>query len=121
LMYQRMLAAEQSLKNEYYPFQERVFVLADPDVFSGPVGQVLSEDIETPSSGELLQALDHMRRAVQHGLQAVLGAEQCHGEKLAKALGVSEALPSFIPPPGGVSGPPAHAEIPECRACSSTP
>ncbi|XP_056892251.1 phosphoinositide 3-kinase regulatory subunit 6 isoform X2 [Takifugu flavidus] len=84
--YQRMLTAEHSLKNEYYPFQERVFVLADPDVFSGPVGQVLCSDIETPSSGEPLEPLDHMRCVVQHVLQAVLGAEHCHGRKLARAL-----------------------------------
>lgn len=73
----------------FHPF--RVFVLADPDVFSGPVGQVLSGDIETSSSRELLEPLDHMRCAVQHALQAVLGAEQCHGKRLAQGLRVSEA------------------------------
>uniref|UniRef100_A0A674PEL0 Uncharacterized protein n=1 Tax=Takifugu rubripes TaxID=31033 RepID=A0A674PEL0_TAKRU len=94
--YQRMLTAEQSLKNEYYPFQERVFVLADPDVFSGPVGQVLCSDIETPSSREPLEPLDHMRCVVQHVLQAVLGAEHCHGRKLARALSVSGIVLFFI-------------------------
>lgn len=80
-----------------------MFVLADPDVFPGPVGQVLSSDIETSSSGKLLGPVDHMRCAVQRGLQAVLGAEQCHGKKLAQALRVSEDLLFVLSPPGGVS------------------
>ncbi|XP_051240160.1 phosphoinositide 3-kinase regulatory subunit 6 isoform X2 [Dicentrarchus labrax] len=88
LMYQRMLTAEQRLKNEHYPFQERVFVLADPEVFSGPLGQVLLADIEAPASasGGPLGPFDHMRSVVQHSIQAALGAEQCHGQKLAQAL-----------------------------------
>lgn len=81
----------------------RVFVLADPDVFSGPVGQVVSSDIETSSSGGLFEPLDHMRCAVQHALQAVLGAEQCHGTKLAQALRVSQALLCFISLPASRS------------------
>ncbi|KAM8773611.1 phosphoinositide 3-kinase regulatory subunit 6 isoform 1-T3 [Acanthopagrus schlegelii] len=86
LMYQRMLTAEQRLKNERYPFQERVFVLADPEVFSGSLGEVLAGDIEASASGGPLCPLDHMRSVVQHSIQAVLGAEQCHGQKLAQAL-----------------------------------
>ncbi|XP_073334376.1 phosphoinositide 3-kinase regulatory subunit 6 [Pagrus major] len=86
LMYQRMLTAEQRLKNEHYPFQERVFVLADPEVFSGSLGQVLAGDIEASASGGPLCPLDHMRSVVQHSIQAALGAEQCHGQKLAQAL-----------------------------------
>ncbi|KAE8299981.1 Phosphoinositide 3-kinase regulatory subunit 6 [Larimichthys crocea] len=87
LMYQRMLTAEQRIKNEHYPFQERVFVLADPDVFSGSLGQVLLGDIEASgASGRSLGPLDHMRCVVQHSLQAALGAERCHGQRLAQAL-----------------------------------
>ncbi|KAI3353071.1 hypothetical protein L3Q82_019636 [Scortum barcoo] len=90
LMYQRMLTAEQRLKNEHYPFQERVFVLADPEIFSGSLGQVLLGDIEASASasasGGSLGPLDHLRSVVQHSIQAALGAEQCHGPKLAQAL-----------------------------------
>nr|XP_020466647.1 phosphoinositide 3-kinase regulatory subunit 6-like isoform X2 [Monopterus albus] len=88
LMYQRMITAEQRLKNEHYPFQERVFVLADPEVFSGSLEEVLLGDIEasTLASGGFLSPLDHMRSVVQHTIQAALGAEQCHGPKLAQAL-----------------------------------
>ncbi|XP_041821026.1 phosphoinositide 3-kinase regulatory subunit 6 [Chelmon rostratus] len=85
LMYQRMLTAEQRLKNEHYPFQERVFVLADPEVFSGSLGEVLLGDIEASASASA-GYLDYMRSVVQHSLQAALGAEQCNGQKLAQAL-----------------------------------
>lgn len=90
-----VVASGKTRVNKRVWFPCRVFVLADPDVFSGPVGQVLSSDIESSSSGELLDPLDHMRCAVHHALQAVLGAEQCHGKKLAQVLGVSEALLFF--------------------------
>lgn len=67
----------------------RVFVLADPEVFSGSLGEVLAGDIEASASGGPLCPLDHMRSVVQHSIQAALGAEQCHGQKLAQALKVS--------------------------------
>ncbi|KAF6721966.1 Phosphoinositide 3-kinase regulatory subunit 6 [Oryzias melastigma] len=81
LMYQRMLTAEQRLKNEHYPFQERVFVLADPEVFSGSLIPALFDEA---SAG--LNRLDHMCNVVQHTIQASLGEEQCHGSKLAHVL-----------------------------------
>ncbi|XP_040892247.1 phosphoinositide 3-kinase regulatory subunit 6 [Toxotes jaculatrix] len=84
LMYQRMVAAEQRLKNDHYPFQERVFVLADPEVFCGSLGQVLLGDIEASATAS--SPLDLMRSVVQHSIQATLGSEQCHGLKLAQAL-----------------------------------
>lgn len=71
----------------------RVFVLADPDVFSGSLGQVLLGDIEASgASGRSLGPLDHMRCVVQHSLQAALGAERCHGQRLAQALKVGVAV-----------------------------
>ncbi|KAJ3614581.1 hypothetical protein NHX12_018153 [Muraenolepis orangiensis] len=75
LMYQRMVVAEQSLKNT---FQERVFVFADPEVFSGPLGTLLQADIQASGSGPrgLLTPLDHMSSVIQHSIQAVLGPQQ---------------------------------------------
>lgn len=75
----------------------RVFVLADPEVFFGSLGQVLMGDIEAPASGGLLGPLDHMRSVVQHSIQAALGAEQCHGQKLAQALKVSGTVLTDVP------------------------
>nr|XP_020513247.1 phosphoinositide 3-kinase regulatory subunit 6 [Labrus bergylta]XP_020513248.1 phosphoinositide 3-kinase regulatory subunit 6 [Labrus bergylta] len=88
LMYRRMVTAEQRLKSEHYPFQERVFVFADPEIFSGSLGKVLMGDIEASASaaGGCLSPLDHMRSVVQHSIQAALGAKQCDGPKLAQAL-----------------------------------
>ncbi|XP_004065829.1 phosphoinositide 3-kinase regulatory subunit 6 [Oryzias latipes] len=81
LMYQRLLTAEQRLKSEHYPFQERVFVLADPEVFSGSMIPALFDEA---SAG--LNRLDQMCRVVQHTIQASLGEEQCNGLKLAHVL-----------------------------------
>lgn len=88
LMYQRMVTAEQRLKNEHYPFQERVFVLADPEVFCGSLIHVLVNDFEASASasGGFLNPSDHMRSVIQHSIQAALGADQCHGPTLARAL-----------------------------------
>ncbi|KAM9314548.1 phosphoinositide 3-kinase regulatory subunit 6 isoform 1-T2 [Pholidichthys leucotaenia] len=85
LMYQRMVTTEQRLKNVHYPFQERVFVLAEPDIFHGSLLQVVSNDVEasTSSSGGLLNV---MCGVVQHSIQAALGEQQCHGPRLAQAL-----------------------------------
>ncbi|XP_045073136.1 phosphoinositide 3-kinase regulatory subunit 6-like [Coregonus clupeaformis] len=86
VLYQRMVVAEQSLKNVYHPFQERVFVFADPAVFSGPLGGALRWDIEASGSGGYLNPLDYMRSVVQHSIQAALGGELCHSHKLAQVL-----------------------------------
>ncbi|XP_051567411.1 phosphoinositide 3-kinase regulatory subunit 6-like isoform X1 [Myxocyprinus asiaticus] len=83
LLYQRRIIAEQNLKNEHYPQQERVFVFADPAVFSESLSTVLKADIETP--GMFQNPLSLMRCVVQHSLQAMLG-EECHGPSLTKAL-----------------------------------
>lgn len=76
----------------------RVFVLADPEVFSGSLGEVLLGDIEASASasGGFLSPLDLMRTVVQHSIQAALGSEQCHGLKLAQALKVSETIQYYL-------------------------
>ncbi|KTF90213.1 hypothetical protein cypCar_00031593 [Cyprinus carpio] len=59
LLYQKRIIAEQNLKNEHYPQQERVFVFADPAVFSESLGTVLKADIE--AQGMLRNPLSLMR------------------------------------------------------------
>ncbi|MEQ2163870.1 hypothetical protein GOODEAATRI_000541, partial [Goodea atripinnis] len=68
-----------------------VFVLADPDIFSGSMIPAIMEDFEVSASASagFQSQLEHMRSVVQHTLQAALGPEQCHGSKLAQALRVS--------------------------------
>lgn len=90
LSYQRMVIAEQRLKNDQYPFQERVLVLADPAVFSSSLTKVVSDDIEASAlastSSGFITPLDHMSSVVQHSIQATLGPEQCNGTRLTQAL-----------------------------------
>ncbi|XP_016093628.1 phosphoinositide 3-kinase regulatory subunit 6 isoform X1 [Sinocyclocheilus grahami] len=83
LLYQKMIIAEQNLKNEHYPLQERVFVFADPAVFSESLSTVLKADIE--AQGMFRNPVSLMRCVVQHSLQAALG-EDCHGPSLNDAL-----------------------------------
>lgn len=83
ILYQRRIIAEQNLRNEHYPQQERVFVFADPAVFSESLSNILKADIET--QGMFRNPLNMMRWAVQHSLQAVLG-EDCDGPTLNDAL-----------------------------------
>lgn len=90
LAYQRIVVAEQRLKNDHYPFQERIFVLADPVVFSNALSKVVSDDIEASvlasTSSGFISPVDHMCSVVQHSLQANLGPELCDGTRLARAL-----------------------------------
>lgn len=66
-------------------------MLADPEIFCGPLIPVLEGDLEASGSASagFGNVLDHMRHVVQHSLQASLGPERCHGQKLAQALAVS--------------------------------
>ncbi|KAG7491623.1 hypothetical protein MATL_G00005610 [Megalops atlanticus] len=82
-LYQRMVLSEQSLKSETYPFQEKVFVFADPAVLSGPLGAAVRADVE--HAGSYRGPLAHMCSVVQHTLQSALG-EDCHGPTLADVL-----------------------------------
>ncbi|XP_051563591.1 phosphoinositide 3-kinase regulatory subunit 6-like isoform X1 [Myxocyprinus asiaticus] len=83
LLYQKRIIAEQNLKNEHYPHQERVFVFADPAVLSESLSTVLKADIEAQVMSR--NPLSLMRCVVQHSLQAMLG-EKCHGPSLTEAL-----------------------------------
>lgn len=67
-------------------------MLADPEVFSGSLAQVILGDFQSSASasGGFQSPFDHMRNVVQHTIQAALGAEQCHGPNLARTLKVSE-------------------------------
>ncbi|XP_033831230.2 phosphoinositide 3-kinase regulatory subunit 6-like [Periophthalmus magnuspinnatus] len=88
LTFQRMVVAEQRLKNDLYRFQERVFVLADPAVFSSSLCRVVRDDIEASAatSRGRVSPFDHMCSVVQHAIQANVGLEQSDGSRLARAL-----------------------------------
>lgn len=69
----------------------RIFVLADPEIFTGSLAQVVSADIEAASASS---PVDHMCSVVQHSIQAALG-EQCLGPVLANTLKVSATTVIF--------------------------
>ncbi|XP_028829078.1 phosphoinositide 3-kinase regulatory subunit 6 isoform X4 [Denticeps clupeoides] len=82
--YQRMLVAEQSLRNDHYPLQEKLFVFADPVMLPGSLGDVLKADIE--SSSRAWSPRNLMSAVVQHSVQASLGEQKCDGAALTAAL-----------------------------------
>ncbi|XP_029998035.1 phosphoinositide 3-kinase regulatory subunit 6 isoform X1 [Sphaeramia orbicularis] len=83
-LYQRRLIAEQNLKNDHLRLQERVFVLADPAVFSAPLEAAVRADLE--ASNSLRDTTTQKKRLVLHLLQTGLGSD-CQSSKLAQALG----------------------------------
>lgn len=82
-LYQRRVIAEQSLKNDHHKVQERVFVLADPVVFSAPLEATVRADMEVSSS--LRDSLAQKRNLVLRLLLFGLGS-RCHSPTLCKAL-----------------------------------
>ncbi|KAK3552265.1 hypothetical protein QTP86_006071 [Hemibagrus guttatus] len=82
-LYQRRVIAEHSLKNDHYPLHERVFVFADPAMFTETMLKALRADVEC---GALDWAtLTPQRQVLLHTLQAGLGRE-CHGRQLTQSL-----------------------------------
>ncbi|KAM8723784.1 phosphoinositide 3-kinase regulatory subunit 6 [Acanthopagrus schlegelii] len=89
-LYQRRVTAEQRLKNEHYTLQEKVFVLADPAVFSPRLEAAVRGHLE--ASGSLRNTAAVRRAAVLRVLQTGLGTS-CQSSGLARAL---EALEDHV-------------------------
>uniref|UniRef100_H0UZT3 Phosphoinositide-3-kinase regulatory subunit 6 n=1 Tax=Cavia porcellus TaxID=10141 RepID=H0UZT3_CAVPO len=85
-LYQRTVLAEQSLMNELYPYQERVFLFVDPELVSASVCSALLLEIEAAQGQQTPEAC--MRHVVSHALQAALG-EACHPGALHRKLQTS--------------------------------
>uniref|UniRef100_A0A2K6GHV1 Phosphoinositide-3-kinase regulatory subunit 6 n=1 Tax=Propithecus coquereli TaxID=379532 RepID=A0A2K6GHV1_PROCO len=85
-LYQRMVIAEQNLRNELYPYQERVFLFVDPELVSASVCSALLLEIEAAQEQQTPEAC--MRHVVSHALQAALG-EACHAGALHRKLQTS--------------------------------
>lgn len=83
-LYQRRVIAEQNLKNEHFTLQEKVFVLADPDVFSVPLEATVRAHLEV--SGFPRNTTSMEEKVVLHVLQKGLGTT-CQSSTLAQALG----------------------------------
>ncbi|KAF6299361.1 phosphoinositide-3-kinase regulatory subunit 6 [Rhinolophus ferrumequinum] len=85
-LYQRLIIAEQNLRSELYPYQERVFLFVDPELISPSVCSALLLEIEAAQVQQTPEAC--MRHVVSHALQAALG-EACHTGALQRKLQAS--------------------------------
>ncbi|XP_070778688.1 phosphoinositide 3-kinase regulatory subunit 6 isoform X3 [Enoplosus armatus] len=81
-LYQRRVIAEQNVKNEHFTLQEKVFVLADPAVFSTPLEAIIRAHLE---SSLLRNTPSVEKNVVLRVLQTGLGTT-CRSSRLAQAL-----------------------------------
>ncbi|XP_041813189.1 phosphoinositide 3-kinase regulatory subunit 6 isoform X2 [Chelmon rostratus] len=86
-LYQRRVIAEQNLRNEHFPLQEKVFVLADPAVFSVQLEATIRAELE--ASSYLRKTPTMEKNVVLRVLQTGLGTT-CQSSRLAQALEASE-------------------------------
>ncbi|XP_071330583.1 phosphoinositide 3-kinase regulatory subunit 6 [Trachinotus anak] len=88
-LYQRRLVAEQYLNNKHFTLQEKVFMFADPAVFSAPLEATVRARLEVCS---LLRDTSTMEKTLMiHVLQAGLGTA-CQSSRLAQAPEVSKFM-----------------------------
>ncbi|XP_035510884.1 phosphoinositide 3-kinase regulatory subunit 6-like [Morone saxatilis] len=87
-LYQRRVIAEQNLKNEHFTLQEKVFVLADPAVFSVRLEATIRAYLEVSSSLRTTPAME--KNVVLRVLQTGLGTMSGQSSRLAQSLDALE-------------------------------
>ncbi|NXU86031.1 PI3R6 kinase, partial [Xiphorhynchus elegans] len=70
-LYQRMVISEQSLKSAPYPYQEKIFIFADPELLSEAICNALVTDTEAAQASQSPRAC--MCYVISHAMQAALG------------------------------------------------
>ncbi|NXP20709.1 PI3R6 kinase, partial [Scytalopus superciliaris] len=70
-LYQRMVISEQSLKSDPYPYQEKIFIFADPELLSEAICNALLTDTEAAQASQSPRAC--MCYVISHAMQAALG------------------------------------------------
>ncbi|OXB81196.1 UNVERIFIED_CONTAM: hypothetical protein H355_005126 [Colinus virginianus] len=88
MLYQRMVISEQSLKSDPYPYQEKIFIFADPELLSEAICKALLTDTEAARVSQSPQAC--MCYVITHAVQAALG-EDCDLSALRMRL---QGMPS---------------------------
>ncbi|KAM6344133.1 phosphoinositide 3-kinase regulatory subunit 6 [Alca torda] len=83
MLYQRMVISEQSLKSDPYPYQEKIFIFADPELLSEAICNALVTDTEAAQVSQSPRAC--MCYVVIHAMQAALG-EGCDVTGLKRSL-----------------------------------
>ncbi|KAK1331668.1 hypothetical protein QTO34_009641 [Cnephaeus nilssonii] len=81
-----LVIAEQNLRSELYPYQERVFLFVDPELVSPSVCSALLLEIQAAQTQQTPEAC--MRHVVSHALQAALGGA-CRADALQRKLQAS--------------------------------
>ncbi|XP_072737121.1 phosphoinositide 3-kinase regulatory subunit 6 [Ciconia boyciana] len=71
MLYQRMVISEQSLKSDPYPYQEKIFIFADPELLSEAICNALVTDTEAAQVSQTPRAC--MCYVIIHAMQAALG------------------------------------------------
>ncbi|XP_068888691.1 phosphoinositide 3-kinase regulatory subunit 6 [Aphelocoma coerulescens] len=87
-LYQRMVISEQSLRSAPYPYQERIFIFADPELLPEAICTALVTDTEAAQVSQSPRGC--MSCVVTHALQAALG-DTCDIHGLRARL---QALPA---------------------------
>ncbi|XP_014405299.1 PREDICTED: phosphoinositide 3-kinase regulatory subunit 6 [Myotis brandtii] len=93
-LYQRLVIAEQNLRSELYPYQERVFLFVDPELVPPSVCSALLLEIQAAQTQQTPEAC--MRHVVSHALQAALGGA-CRADALQRKLQVTPC-PALLGP-----------------------
>ncbi|NXF58582.1 PI3R6 kinase, partial [Ciccaba nigrolineata] len=83
MLYQRMVISEQSLKSDPYPYQEKIFIFADPELLSEAICNALVTDTEAAQVSQSPRAC--MCYVIIHAMQAALG-EGCDISSLKASL-----------------------------------
>ncbi|KAM6297541.1 phosphoinositide 3-kinase regulatory subunit 6 [Aegotheles albertisi] len=83
MLYQRMVISEQSLRSDPYPYQEKIFIFADPELLSKAICNALVTDTEAAQVSQSPRAC--MCYVITHAMQAALG-EGCDMGSLKATL-----------------------------------
>uniref|UniRef100_A0A8C9F1L2 Phosphoinositide-3-kinase regulatory subunit 6 n=1 Tax=Pavo cristatus TaxID=9049 RepID=A0A8C9F1L2_PAVCR len=86
MLYQRMVISEQSLRSDPYPYQEKIFIFADPELLSEAICKALLTDTEAARVSQSPWAC--MCYVITHAVQAALG-EGCDLSALRMRLQVT--------------------------------
>ncbi|XP_010218224.1 PREDICTED: phosphoinositide 3-kinase regulatory subunit 6 [Tinamus guttatus] len=83
MLYQRMVISEQSLRSDPYPYQEKVFIFADPELLSEAICNALVTDTEAAQVSQSPRLC--MSYVIIHAMQAGL-VEGCDISGLKRSL-----------------------------------
>lgn len=83
MLYQRMVISEQSLKSNPYPYQEKIFIFADPELLSEAICNALVTDTQAAQLSQSPRVC--MCYVIIHAMQAALG-EGCDLSGLRMSL-----------------------------------